>query len=102
MSWHRWRGDDLVLDLRVRPRASRDHIAGPLGDRLKVSITAPPVDGKANTHLRRYLAKCFGIAPSRVTIEAGENSRDKRVHIQAPRRLPPAIAYIPVLLQTGP
>jgi uncharacterized protein (TIGR00251 family) len=61
---HAWDGQDLILDLHVQPRASRDEIVGVIGDRLKVRITAPPVDGKANQHLIAYLAKQFRVAKS--------------------------------------
>ena len=48
----------LVLNIYLQPKASRDHIIGLHGlDELKISITAPPVDGKANKHLIKYLAK---------------------------------------------
>lgn len=86
--WHHWQDDKLLLDLRVQPRASRDRIAGPLGERLKVTITAPPVDGKANTHLCRYIGKAFGVPPSRVSVVAGQTGRDKRVCIDTPARIP--------------
>jgi hypothetical protein len=43
--WYRWDGDDLILSLKIQPKASRDELAEPLGDALKVRITAPPVDG---------------------------------------------------------
>lgn len=52
MTWHRWEGDDLILHLRVQPKASKDALVGPYGDKeYKVTLTAPPVDGRANTHL---------------------------------------------------
>lgn len=90
--WQRWDGTTLELRLRVQPRAARDEIAGPHGDRLKVRITAPPVDGKANAHLCAFLARCCGVAPSRVTLVAGDSGRDKTVRIAAPATLPPGIA----------
>ncbi len=82
-------GDDLILSLRVIPRASRDEIVGWLDDgRLRVRITAPPVDGKANRHLLGFLAKAFGVARRDVELLAGLSGRDKRVRIRAPKRLP--------------
>ena len=77
----RWDGDDLVLELRVQPRASSDALE-PFGERLKARITAPPVDGKANKHLVRFLAATLGVAKSAVIIEAGETGRDKRVRVR--------------------
>jgi hypothetical protein len=90
--WYRWDGDDLIVEIRVQPRASRDEIVGPHGEQLKVRITAPPVDGKANSHLVRYLAKAFGVAPSAVMLVGGETGRDKRLRIHAPRELPAVTA----------
>lgn len=87
----RWEDDSLTLRIRVRPRASRDEIVGPHGDNPKVRITAPPVEGRANAHLVKYFAKAFGVPRVRVTLLAGESSRDKRLRIEAPMRLPAGI-----------
>jgi hypothetical protein len=84
----RWEDGNLILDLRIQPRASRDEIVGWQGERIKVRITAPPVDGKANAHLLAFLAKACGVAKSHVQLLSGETGRDKRVRIQAPARLP--------------
>jgi len=89
--FYRWEGDSLTLSIRVQPRASRDEIVGPHGDSLKVRITAPPVDGRANAHLVKYLAKAFGVPRARVTLLGGESGRDKRLRIDAPSRLPACI-----------
>lgn len=91
MPWFRWQGETLIIDLRVQPRASRDEIAGPQGPRLKVRITAPPVDGKANAHLLKLLAKQFRVPRSAVRLMRGENGRDKRIAIDAPQHLPSAM-----------
>lgn len=90
--WYRWEGDDLVLAVRLLPRAGRDELVGPEGDRLKVRITAPPVEGKANAHLRRFLGELFGVSPSRVELLAGEHAREKRLRIRAPAKLPPLVS----------
>ncbi len=60
--------DGLVLRLYIQPKASRDSIVGLHGDELKVAITAPPVDGRANAHLTKYLAKQFRVAKSRSSL----------------------------------
>ena len=91
-SWYRWDGSDLVLHLRIQPRASHDEFAGTLGDAMKVRITAPPVDGKANDHLRKFLGELFGVAKSQVTVLSGDTSREKRVRIRSPRKLPPGLS----------
>ncbi len=91
--WYQWRGDTLLLTLRVQPRASCDEIVGPHGeDALKVRITAPPVDGKANQHLIKFLAKAFGVAKSQVTLLKGDSGRDKRFAIDSPKQLPESAA----------
>jgi len=54
--WYRWDGPDLLLKLKLQPKSSRDAFAGQQNDRLRVRITAPPVDGRANTHLLAWLA----------------------------------------------
>jgi len=62
MPFYRWDGDDLILDCHLQPKASRDEFAGLHGERLKIRLTAPPVEGKANAHLLAFLAAAFGVA----------------------------------------
>lgn len=88
MSWYRWDGDDLILDCHLQPKASRDEFAGLHGERLKIRLTAPPVEGKANAHLMAFLAAAFGVAKSQVSLESGELNRQKRVRVRSPRQLP--------------
>lgn len=88
---YRWDDADLILHVRVQPRASRDEWLESRDDRIRIRIAAPPVDGKANVHLREFLATLFGVAKNRVTLLAGESGRDKRLRVTAPRRLPPGI-----------
>jgi len=86
--WYQWQGDDLLLWVRAQPRASRDALVGPYGDALKVQITAPPVEGKANEHLIRFLAKAFGVPRMQVELLSGESGRNKRFRISSPATLP--------------
>ena len=88
MAWFRWDGGDLLLDCHLQPKASKDEFAGLHGERLKIRLTAPPVEGKANAQLLAFLAGAFGVAKSQVSLESGELNRQKRVRICAPRRLP--------------
>ncbi len=92
--WFAWEGADLLLRIRVQPRANRDELAGVQGGHLRVRITAPPVGGKANTHLCRFLGGQFRVAASAVTLLQGETSRDKRLRITAPRQVPPAMRSV--------
>ncbi|TAN51443.1 MAG: YggU family protein [Methylococcaceae bacterium] len=83
-AWYTWQGDAVILALRIQPKASRDQIVGVLGQQLKICITAPPVDGKANAHLQAFLAKTFRVAKNQVSVLNGETGRNKRVRIEAP------------------
>ncbi len=89
--WYRWEGADLLLQLRVQPRADRDELAGVQDGRLRVRLTAPPADGKANARLCRLMAELFQVSRSSVLLVTGASGRDKRLRIQAPRRLLPDI-----------
>jgi uncharacterized protein len=90
-SWYRWEGNDLLINVRVQPRARRDELGEPLGDQLRVRITAPPVEGKANEHLIRFLADRFGVPMARVALVSGGQGRSKRLRIAAPARLPDGV-----------
>lgn len=89
--WYRWDGADLIVRVRVQPRASADQWLEPVDGPARVRITAPPVDGKANAHLRKFLASLCDVAQSQVIVLAGETGRDKRLRVMTPRRLPPGI-----------
>lgn len=88
MSYFHWVGDDLTLDIHLQPKASKDEFAGLHGERLKIRLTAPPVEGKANAHLLAFLGEEFGVAKSQVQLISGELNRQKRVRILAPKQLP--------------
>ena len=88
MAYFRWDGDDLILDCHLQPKASCDEFAGLHGERLKIRLSAPPVDGKANAHLLAFLGSAFGVAKSQVELVSGELNRHKRVRINQPKRLP--------------
>ena len=81
-------GSVLVLSLHVQPKASKAEWAGLPGARLKLSIKAPPIDGKANQHLLKFMASEFGVKQSACTLLTGDSGRDKRVAIKAPRKFP--------------
>jgi uncharacterized protein (TIGR00251 family) len=71
-----------ALAVRVTPRASHNEIVGVLNDgTIKVHLVAPPVEGKANEALVKFLAEVLKVAPSRVDIVAGATGRDKLVSI---------------------
>lgn len=91
-SWYRRDGDDLLLWIKAQPRSSRDAFAEVLDDAIKLRITAPPVDGKANTHIVAWLAKQFRVPKSSVSIESGESARRKRIRIRDPAQIPTTLS----------
>jgi uncharacterized protein (TIGR00251 family) len=68
--------------IKVVPSSSQDAIVGPLGDRLKIKITAPPEGGKANAAVCALLARTFGVPPRDVQILAGHSQSRKKVRIK--------------------
>ncbi|MRI32575.1 YggU family protein [Endozoicomonas sp. OPT23] len=92
MSYYRWQNDDLILQLHLQPKAKTDDFCGLHGESLKVRIKAPPVDGKANAYLTKFMAKAFGVSKSKVVIESGELSREKRVRIISPVKIPEGLS----------
>lgn len=76
----------VTFTVRVQPRASRDEIAGEWQDGLKIRLTAPPVDDRANEALQRLLAARLKVPVAAVRIVAGERSRSKRVEVRGVTR----------------
>jgi hypothetical protein len=75
------RDRSVVFAVRVTPRASRDAIEGEYQGALKIRLTAPPVEERANDALRRFLAARLNVPVSAVKIVGGERSRKKRIAI---------------------
>ncbi len=86
----RWREDGVLttvsdgsrrLEVHVQPGAKTTEAVGLHGDRLKVRLAAPPVDGKANEALLTFVAESLGVPRSRVSLLRGQTSRQKTVAI---------------------
>ena len=69
------------IRIRVLPRASRNQVVGIDGGVLKVKLTAPPLEGKANKALRQFLARKLGVPKKDIEIVSGERSRMKLIRI---------------------
>lgn len=93
--FYTWDGDDLVLAVRVQPRAAGDGFADVIGNEIKLRITTPPVGGKANRHVIALLAKTFKVARANVSIVKGKTARSKCVRIHRPTVLPGIISPPP-------
>jgi hypothetical protein len=86
--WLREVDGAIELALHVQPGAKRTSIDGVHGDALKVRLAAPPVEGRANEALLRFLADAFAVPVKQVTLLRGATSRRKVVRIAAPRARP--------------
>src|SRR2546422_11576786 len=74
-------GPHVTLSLRIQPRASRNAVVGWTGDTLNIRLTAPPVEGAANTACLALLADLLSLPQSQLEILRGERSRNKVVQI---------------------
>jgi uncharacterized protein (TIGR00251 family) len=80
--WYRMTGDGrTTLTLHIQPGAKKSEFAGLHGDALKVRLAAPPVDGKANEALLRFMAEALGIPKSAVNLKSGQASRRKVLEV---------------------
>ena len=86
--FYEWQGTDLLLRIKVQPKASKDAFCDVMGNCLKVRITAPPVNGKANQHLIKFLAKQFKVNQSQVELISGDTRREKRFKVSSLSCLP--------------
>jgi uncharacterized protein len=71
----------VTFAVKVHPRAQKNAITSQTGDALKVALTAPPVDGKANEACIDFFAKLLNVPRSSVTIAAGQTSRNKVIRV---------------------
>jgi uncharacterized protein len=71
----------VTFAIRVHPRAKKNSIIGELGDALKVALTAPPINGRANEACIDFFAKLFAVQRSAVAIASGQTSRNKVIRV---------------------
>jgi len=71
----------MTFKVKVHPRANKNAITGEVGDALKVAITAPPVEGKANEACIEFFAKLLKVPRSSVSIASGQTSRNKVIRV---------------------
>jgi uncharacterized protein (TIGR00251 family) len=72
---------EFILKVYLQPKSSKNEVVGPYRDGIKVKVTAPPVEGKANESLIRFLAREFGISPSSIEMTRGHHGREKILKI---------------------
>lgn len=79
--WFRYNGEVLTLTLHVQPGAKRSEIAGLHGGALKIRLAAPPIEGRANDALLRFIADTFDVSLRQIELKQGEQSRHKVVAV---------------------
>ena len=89
--FYQWDKGYLKLFCHLQPKASNNEFAGQHGERLKIRVTAPPIDGKANAQLIKFIAQQFGVAKTRVSISCGEYARHKTLRIERPEHWPESL-----------
>jgi len=67
----------VIIKVRVIPRSAKSALVGERGDSLVIKLTSPPVEGRANRELVKFLGKRLRIAPTSITLLTGESSREK-------------------------
>lgn len=83
-----WQDNTLFFNVLLQPKASRNALIGIHGNAVKICITSPPVDGKANKQLIQFLSKLFHVKKSDITLVSGEHSRQKRISVCNPSQFP--------------
>ncbi len=81
ITWYRRSGDVLTLTLHIQPGAKRTDVAGLHGDALKIRLAAPPIEGRANEALLKFIAESFGVPVRQVELKQGGQSRHKVVAV---------------------
>ncbi|HEY6095744.1 MAG TPA: DUF167 domain-containing protein [Gallionellaceae bacterium] len=81
-AWYSSQGGRILLVLHVQPGAKRTAVAGLHGDALKIRLAAPPIEGRANEALLRFIADFFQVPLRDVELKQGEQSRHKRVEVR--------------------
>ena len=89
-----WDGDTLVVNILGTPAAKRDAIGKTKGHQLKVSVTAPPVAGKATDHMVKFLAGEFDVPIKAITVVFGRCNVNKQLRILAPKKIPDVLAKL--------
>lgn len=86
--YYSWKGDSLIFNVFLQPRASRDSLIGLHNNAVKIALKAPPIDGEANKQLIHFLSTLFGVKKSDIDIINGKRSRRKRISVWKPSQFP--------------
>lgn len=89
--WYRCSGDVITLTLHIQPGAKRSEISGLHGEALKIRLAAPPVEGRANEALLKYIASLFDVPTRQVELRQGGQSRHKVIAVTGSKINPAAL-----------
>lgn len=89
-SFYIWDGDTLVFNVLGTPGASKDAIGKAKGNQLRISVTEPPVRGRATDHMVKFLALEFEVSVSDIEVVFGRYNVNKQLRVKAPKNLPKA------------
>jgi len=92
-AWYRRNGETITLTLHVQPGAKHSEIAGLHGAALKIRLSAPPVEGRANEALQRFIAELFAVPLRQVELKQGAQSRHKVVAISGSKVEPESLLF---------
>ena len=92
--WYRRNGDIVTLTLHIQPGAKRTEVAGLHGDALKIRLAAPPIEGRANEALLKFIAESFDVPLRQVELKQGGQSRHKVVAVTGSRVLPESLLQV--------
>lgn len=90
--WYKQENDSVIINVYVQPGAKRTEIVGIHGDALKIRLASPPIDGRANELLLKYIALLFHVALRQVELKRGDKSRHKTIAIQGSNIEPELVA----------
>jgi uncharacterized protein (TIGR00251 family) len=93
-AWYRRNGDLLTLTLHIQPGAKRTEMAGLHGEALKIRLAAPPVEGRANEALLKFIANIFGVPLRQVELKQGGQSRHKVVAVTGSKVEPESLLQV--------
>lgn len=80
--WYVCEGDTIVVHVYVQPGAKRTEIVGFFGNALKIRLASPPIDGRANVALVKFIAKLFDVPIRQIEFKRGDKSRYKTIAIR--------------------
>lgn len=84
--YYYWRKNVLFLEIHLQPNATKNAIVGRHGDKLKISVTAQPIEDKANQELIKFIAQFLNLPKSQINLVKGKQNRNKLIAVYPPQK----------------